>query len=624
MVAVSAMRSIFTFLAFCLFPTAALYSAPVVKHPFKGITLIHDLRSTPRNIAVHTLIVDLDEPGISLRVTPSNGAAANETNLQTTLNYLTTSNAQLAVNAHFFSPVSTEGTPADVLGLSVSDGDAYSPAQSGFPAFILRTGLVPQVIQPAETVPADVQQAVAGDFQIVTAGANTGTDNTSHHAQLHPRTAIGHSQDGNQLILMTVDGRQTGHSEGVTTGELGELMLAAGAWQALNLDGGGSTTLASSAPLPHVVNVTAPDTANPGVQRANGSSLAIFALPDTRTAATAPEVIAQDSFDYPDRAWGTDANLKPNGGGVRNLWGGGGWLGPWRDAYGETRFNGIAGATNYPAGGRSAPLSYQDAAGHRLVTSGSVLRGSFGASASSFRYLDMMQVSPAFLKNGAIGADGAAVWISFLAQSNDANAGNRYSYFEFGSSLRLGKINDIPNNQFWAARASTASAAGNIATSTVSTAAVAMYLAKIEFNPGDDTVKVWLNPPLGGESLLGAPAMTITVPDFTFHTVFYRNRYSSDFDELRLGSSYAAVTPVAITPDILSIAHHPITQAPVLNWRSVPDKLYQISHSTDLTTWTPFARPTRSTSNTTTQEPSIAPGAAQGFWQLTVPPAREP
>ncbi len=59
----------------------------------------------------------------------------------------------------------------------------------------------------------------------------------------HPRTAVGISANGRRVYLVTVDGRQEGYSVGMTLPELAQLMLELGAYQALNLDGGGSTTL---------------------------------------------------------------------------------------------------------------------------------------------------------------------------------------------------------------------------------------------------------------------------------------------------------------------------------------------------------------------------------------------
>jgi hypothetical protein len=62
-----------------------------------------------------------------------------------------------------------------------------------------------------------------------------------------PRTAVGFSRDGATMRVITVDGRQA-DSGGVTLTELGLMMRRAGAYSALNLDGGGSSTLLARAP----------------------------------------------------------------------------------------------------------------------------------------------------------------------------------------------------------------------------------------------------------------------------------------------------------------------------------------------------------------------------------------
>ncbi|MFQ5602407.1 MAG: phosphodiester glycosidase family protein [bacterium] len=59
--------------------------------------------------------------------------------------------------------------------------------------------------------------------------------------KVHPRTAAGKTAEG-ALILMVVDGRQA-ESRGVDLRELATLMKDAGAVEAINLDGGGSSTL---------------------------------------------------------------------------------------------------------------------------------------------------------------------------------------------------------------------------------------------------------------------------------------------------------------------------------------------------------------------------------------------
>lgn len=58
----------------------------------------------------------------------------------------------------------------------------------------------------------------------------------------HPRTAIGMLEDG-KILLLTVDGRHE-QAEGLSIPELHSLMREMGCYSALNLDGGGSTTMA--------------------------------------------------------------------------------------------------------------------------------------------------------------------------------------------------------------------------------------------------------------------------------------------------------------------------------------------------------------------------------------------
>lgn len=59
----------------------------------------------------------------------------------------------------------------------------------------------------------------------------------------HPRTAVGLSKDKKTVYFLTVDGRQPGLSIGVDLPDLAEYMKNLGAWDAMNLDGGGSTTM---------------------------------------------------------------------------------------------------------------------------------------------------------------------------------------------------------------------------------------------------------------------------------------------------------------------------------------------------------------------------------------------
>ena len=58
----------------------------------------------------------------------------------------------------------------------------------------------------------------------------------------NPRTAAGVSQDGSTLYLVTVDGRRPTDA-GMTLTELAKVMMQLGAHEAMNFDGGGSTTM---------------------------------------------------------------------------------------------------------------------------------------------------------------------------------------------------------------------------------------------------------------------------------------------------------------------------------------------------------------------------------------------
>jgi Phosphodiester glycosidase len=94
------------------------------------------------------------------------------------------------------------------------------------------------------------------------------------------RTAIGLSRDNRTLTLFTVDVR--GGSEGMRLDEVANVLIGDyGVWNALNLDGGGSTSMAMEDPATHtraMVNVSS-DRDNPSSGRSVGSSLAIFARP---------------------------------------------------------------------------------------------------------------------------------------------------------------------------------------------------------------------------------------------------------------------------------------------------------------------------------------------------------
>lgn len=87
----------------------------------------------------------------------------------------------------------------------------------------------------------EINLAVSGGSILLNKGniPSTFTDGISG---THPRTAIGSSKDESIIYLVTVDGRQK-KSVGMTEQELAEFLKEIGVYNAINLDGGGSTTM---------------------------------------------------------------------------------------------------------------------------------------------------------------------------------------------------------------------------------------------------------------------------------------------------------------------------------------------------------------------------------------------
>ncbi len=58
----------------------------------------------------------------------------------------------------------------------------------------------------------------------------------------HPRTAMGYTKD-NRLIILVIEGRNPGKAEGATLTQEAQIFKDLGCWEALNLDGGGSSCM---------------------------------------------------------------------------------------------------------------------------------------------------------------------------------------------------------------------------------------------------------------------------------------------------------------------------------------------------------------------------------------------
>ncbi|MBP63056.1 MAG: hypothetical protein CMJ62_16170, partial [Planctomycetaceae bacterium] len=86
---------------------------------------------------------------------------------------------------------------------------------------------------------AGVRQAIGGGPPLIQNGKRlVGEGNENNR---HPRTVVGFNET--ELFLVVVDGRQPGLSRGMHYGELADLMDRLGCTNALNMDGGGSSTM---------------------------------------------------------------------------------------------------------------------------------------------------------------------------------------------------------------------------------------------------------------------------------------------------------------------------------------------------------------------------------------------
>ncbi len=94
----------------------------------------------------------------------------------------------------------------------------------------------------------------------------------------NPRTSIGTSSDGNTLYMVTVDGREN-YNVGMTQTEMAQLMLSLGAFNALNLDGGGSTTMVARDPVTSDINVV--NSPSDSYPRGVATAVGVFSIAPT-------------------------------------------------------------------------------------------------------------------------------------------------------------------------------------------------------------------------------------------------------------------------------------------------------------------------------------------------------
>jgi exopolysaccharide biosynthesis protein len=231
-------------------------------------------------MVAHIVVVDLQTPGIGFIVTAGDPSEALPLKARTTSQFARSTGVQVAINGDGFTPWHANG-PFDYFphigdrvapaGYAMSEGAVYGegPGPTIYFSKDAEASFTLGDITPFN--------AISGNNMIVVNGvAVDGLDN-SYAA---PRTAIGLDKSGKKLILFVADGRQPFYSQGATLFEMAQLMIFYGADNAMNMDGGGSSTLVMRNTLGIVRLVNSPiQTGIPGRERPVGNHLGIFAQP---------------------------------------------------------------------------------------------------------------------------------------------------------------------------------------------------------------------------------------------------------------------------------------------------------------------------------------------------------
>ena len=261
--------------------SSASHAADTRTTPFRGATRLH--RSVSGSLNLHVLKVDLCEPGISVRATMSSERR------KTVSAFGRSVGAVAAVNADFFAWATYKPS-----GLAYGNGQRWADTKNvGFESSIAFGPNRAEVLNPQQAVNPDawVMELVSSRPMILAGGVVqhgfdahicAGSVNAQGDCTRDPRTGIGLSQDRRTLVLAVVDGRQSGFSNGMTTAELAAAMKAEGAWDAVNMDSGGSAQMWVAGP--GIVNRP-----SDGSERAVANHLAVVLGAEDAPAAHCPD-----------------------------------------------------------------------------------------------------------------------------------------------------------------------------------------------------------------------------------------------------------------------------------------------------------------------------------------------
>ena len=197
------------------------------------------LSSTGLAVKMFVLEVDLKEAHLTMKASSPNEEGKLKTKQQMTLQALaydkSGSRVLAAVNGDFFAK---DGTPQ---GIYYRNGTCLKGTMTDnvctFFAITKNKRAIIGSYDEYDSYKENIQEAVGGRLRLMTNGNVLPQTVTA----LEPRTAIGVTDD-NVVYILVADGRNFWYSNGMRYAEMGAVMKALGAKNAINLDGGGSST----------------------------------------------------------------------------------------------------------------------------------------------------------------------------------------------------------------------------------------------------------------------------------------------------------------------------------------------------------------------------------------------
>jgi len=144
-----------------------------------------------------------------------------------------------------------EGNWARPVGRSRSDGKEWgNPTERRWPYLVVSKANRVAIVPNAAANPADALEVIGGSKILVEDGKAVAKGDPPA-----PRTAAGVDKAGKRLTLLVVDGRRPDYSAGMTLDQLADEMVKLGCDRAINLDGGGSSTMVLRDPATDLIEV---------------------------------------------------------------------------------------------------------------------------------------------------------------------------------------------------------------------------------------------------------------------------------------------------------------------------------------------------------------------------------